>query len=242
MNNNLFELKESYKQQPYFETPEHQPIVAWKRNLTHAIVSVSFSPLTKRRNQILKRFCDLVVSIVVSIGLLLWLLPLLALFIKIDSPGPIFFVQKRNKRNGKLFYCLKLRTMIVNKDADTLTAIVNDQRITALGKFLRRSHLDELPQFINVLLGDMSLIGPRPHMFVENVRYKEIFSSYHQRQAVKPGITGLAQSLGYHGPITDYTQIEKKIKFDLFYINNWSFLLDVKILIKTISVIYRKFI
>jgi putative colanic acid biosynthesis UDP-glucose lipid carrier transferase len=240
MNNNLFELKESYKQ-AYFDTAKHPSVVVTEA-IPFSIVSIRKSPLIKKHNVIVKRMLDLIISAIVTVLLLSWLLPILALLIKMDSRGPIFFVQKRNKKNGKFFYCLKLRTMIVNTDADTLTAVINDHRITTLGKFLRKSHLDELPQFINVLLGDMSLIGPRPHMFIENIKYKAMFNSYHQRQAVKPGITGLAQSLGYHGPITDRCQLEKKIEYDLFYINNWTLLLDVKILVKTINVIYKKII
>jgi putative colanic acid biosynthesis UDP-glucose lipid carrier transferase len=228
MNNNSFELKERYKHE-YFE-----PVILTVRNFGVA------SPLKKRYNQVLKRVLDILISSLVIVGILSWLLPIIAFLIKINSAGPVFFVQKRNKKNGKLFYCLKLRTMVVNKEADTLTAIVNDERVTSLGKFLRKTHLDEMPQFINVFLGDMSLIGPRPHMFVENIKYGHMFSAYDQRQAVKPGITGLAQSLGYHGPITTNGELEKKIEYDLLYIHNWSLLLDAKILVKTINVIYKK--
>lgn len=232
MNNNSFELKERYKQE--------YSVLTLTPSLSSVPTCTAASPLVKRHNQIVKRILDVLISSIVIVGLLSWLLPIIALLIKINSSGPVFFIQKRNKKDGKFFYCLKLRTMVVNKEADTLSALVNDHRITSLGRFLRKSHLDELPQFINVLLGDMSLIGPRPHMFVENIKYKYRFSAYDQRHIVKPGITGLAQSLGYHGPITDEGQLEKKIEYDLLYINNWSLLLDAKILVKTINVIYKK--
>jgi putative colanic acid biosynthesis UDP-glucose lipid carrier transferase len=160
--------------------------------------------------------------------------------IKIDSSGPIFFIQKRNKKDGRLFHCIKLRTMRINADADMLTSILNDSRITGLGKFLRLSHLDELPQFINVLIGDMSVIGPRPHMVTENVKYKSILNYYNHRHFVKPGITGLAQSFGYHGPVNDLSHLNKKIMYDIFYIKNWSVMMDVKILIRTIRMISKK--
>lgn len=205
-------------------------------------LTVHRSPLIKTHNIVLKRVLDIVISVAVILCLLSWLLPVLALLIKIDSSGPVFFLQKRNSKNGRFFYCIKLRTMVVNRDADTLTATLNDQRITGLGRFLRISHLDELPQFLNVLAGSMSVIGPRPHMFSENVRYNSMFSYYNDRHFVKPGITGLAQSLGYNGPITSFYQIEKKVAYDIFYINNWTLMMDIKIMARTVAMIYRKFI
>jgi putative colanic acid biosynthesis UDP-glucose lipid carrier transferase len=198
----------------------------------------SWSPLFKLKNKVAKRLIDLILSIAALAFLLSWLLPVLALFIKMDSTGPVFFVQKRNKKNGKFFYCLKLRTMFVNEESDTLTAMVNDKRITSFGRFLRRSHLDELPQFVNVLIGDMSIVGPRPHMQQENIRYHAMYPIYNNRHGVKPGITGLAQSLGYHGPIEDQTALEKKIEYDILYIRNWSLFLDFKILTDTLMNIY----
>ena len=180
------------------------------------------------------------ISAIAILLLLWWLLPLIALLVKIDSRGPVFFIQKRNKKSGRLFHCIKFRTMLVNEEADTLTSVLNDNRITGLGKFLRKSHLDELPQFINVLKGDMSVIGPRPHMVTENIRFKGILNFYNDRHFVKPGITGLAQSFGLHGPINDLVHLEKKIAYDIFYIKNWSVTMDIKILIRTIGMIFKK--
>src|SRR5258705_4443522 len=152
-----------------------------------------------RINRVLKRIIDIIFATLMIIFILSWLIPILAVLIKLDSKGPVFFLQKRNKRNGKIFLCLKFRSMIVNQDADLVPAAVNDPRITRIGKFLRRNYLDEFPQFLNVLWGDMSVVGPRPHMISENLRYDELVEHYDYRNKVKPGITGLAQVMGYVG-------------------------------------------
>jgi putative colanic acid biosynthesis UDP-glucose lipid carrier transferase len=209
--------------------------------LPYIITPIHYSPLARPYNIILKRAFDITVSVLVILGILSWLLPVLALCIKIDSRGPVFFLQQRTRKNGQAFRCIKLRTMVVNKEADTLTASFQDKRVTPLGNFLRVSHLDELPQFINVLLGEMSVIGPRPHMIAENDKYNSIFSYYNDRHLVKPGITGLAQSHGCYGPIMDIGQIEQKTAYDLFYINNWSLMMDIRIMARTITMIYRKY-
>ena len=239
MNNSLLELKELYSQE-YINVTHLTAVIPEVAN-KNIVPNVYRSPLFKLQNVFVKRLLDLLISFLAILFILSWLMPILAILIKLDSVGPVFFIQKRNKKDGKFFYCLKLRTMIVNADSDTLTATINDRRITSLGKFLRRSHLDELPQFINVLIGDMSIIGPRPHMYVENIKYHERYNFYNERHAVKPGITGLAQSLGYHGPISNATQLEKKIAYDIFYIQHWSLAMDAKILINTIITIYKKF-
>jgi putative colanic acid biosynthesis UDP-glucose lipid carrier transferase len=238
-DNYLLELKESYQQSPNESTGFIPPLIS-NQNSKHLISSVNHSPLFKTHNLIIKRLFDIIISVIVISLLLWWALPLLALLIKIDSSGPVFFIQKRNKKDGRLFHCIKLRTMRVNADADRLTSILNDNRITGLGKFLRLSYLDELPQFINVLIGDMSVIGPRPHMVTENVKFKSILNYYNHRHFVKPGITGLAQSFGYHGPVNDLSHLNKKITYDIFYIKNWSVMMDVKILIRTIRMISKK--
>lgn len=228
-NNNLLKLND-LSNQAYTDSTT----LAWieKSNLTvNPLIS---SPLFKNRFKILKRVVDIVVSLLVIIFLLSWLLPILALLVVFDSKGPVFFIQKRNKKGSKLFYCIKIRTMVVNNDSDSVAAIINDVRVTRLGRFLRLSHIDELPQFFNVLIGDMSIVGPRPHMLIENVRYNEMFSYYNYRHYVKPGITGLAQSYGYHGAITDINMIDKKTEFDIYYIKNWSVLMDIKILFRTL--------
>jgi len=189
--------------------------------------------LEKSFNLFYKRAFDLIVAAVLIIGLFSWLFPLIALFIKLDSKGPVFFFQKRNKKNGKLFICIKFRTMIVNDSADILPAVENDIRITRLGAFLRKHHLDELPQLINVLLGDMSMIGPRPYMVSENEKYEMLIKNYPIRHKVKPGITGFAQVLDYVNPIAKIENMEQRIKKDIYYVYNWSAGLDVKIMIHT---------
>ena len=222
------------------ESSCYKPLSLSNKNLTESAPPVALSPLFKNRNLVIKRLFDIIISVMAVSLVLWWLLPLIALLVKIDSGRPIFFIQKRNKKNGRLFHCIKFRTMLVNQDANSLTSVLNDNRITGLGKFLRKSHLDELPQFINVLKGDMSVIGPRPHMVTENIRFKGILNFYNDRHFVKPGITGLAQSFGLHGPINDLVHLEKKIAYDIFYIKNWSVIMDIKILIRTIGMISKK--
>jgi putative colanic acid biosynthesis UDP-glucose lipid carrier transferase len=240
MNNSLLKLEEPYDQRYTNGSSATASVITEVVNFK-TIANVSCLPLHKIQNRVVKRCVDLFIASAATVFLLSWLLPILALLIKIDSRGPVFFVQKRNKKDGRFFYCLKFRTMVVNAQSDTLTATVNDKRITSLGKFLRRSHIDELPQLINVIIGDMSIIGPRPHMHVENVKYNELYTFYNKRHAVKPGMTGLAQSLGYHGPMVKLGELEKKIEYDIFYINNWSLSLDLKILKNTVAIIYKKF-
>jgi lipopolysaccharide/colanic/teichoic acid biosynthesis glycosyltransferase len=239
MNNYLSGLKEEYDQLTD-ENIRYEPLLIPDKNSNHHLLSILDSPLFKKQNLVIKRLFDIIISVIIITLLLWWVLPLIALLIKINSPGPVFFIQKRNKKDGRLFHCIKLRTMFVNEDADILKAIFNDARITPIGKFLRLSHLDELPQFINVLKGDMSVIGPRPHMISENVKFKRILNFYNDRHFVKPGITGLAQSFGYHGPVNNLFHLNKKIEYDIFYIKNWSVIMDVKILVRTIGMIFKK--
>lgn len=190
-------------------------------------------PLEWPRNRWLKRAADLVIATLAIVLLLSWLIPLLALIITIDSRGPVFFLQRRNKRDGKTFTCIKFRTMIRNENADVLPATVGDQRITAVGRFLRKYYLDELPQFLNVLWGDMSVIGPRPHMINENKKYEILLEQYDWRHRVKPGITGLAQIMGYVGATTDMQDMKRRVLMDISYVRHWSFRLDVIIIYRT---------
>ena len=166
----------------------------------------------------LKRCFDLVVSGFLILGLLSWLLPLLAILIKLGSRGPVFFLQKRNARNGRLFTCFKFRTMIVNAAADSLPASKNDGRITRVGRFLRRNHLDELPQLLNVWAGHMSMVGPRPHMISDNRKYEQLLNFYSYRHKVKPGLTGFAQVHGHVGVIADVAAMRERVKKDIHYI------------------------
>jgi lipopolysaccharide/colanic/teichoic acid biosynthesis glycosyltransferase len=159
--------------------------------------------------------------------------PLLAILIKLDSKGPVFFTQQRNGFRDQLFTCLKFRTMIVNEEADLVPAKENDSRITRLGHFLRKHYIDELPQFINVLIGNMSLIGPRPHMQSDNLKYDALLKHYSMRHRVKPGITGLAQVLGYIGPADTVQKMEDRVHMDLFYVRHASLSMDLTILYRT---------
>lgn len=189
-------------------------------------------PLEKSYNYILKRFIDILISGLLIILILSWLIPIVALLIKLDSRGPVFFLQRRNK-NGGFFNCIKFRSMIVNSEADVLSAFENDKRITPTGKFLRHYHLDELPQLFNVLIGDMSIVGPRPHMVSENILYEKLLKEYNYRHAVKPGMTGLAQSFGNFGATSDIEKLQQRVSLDIQYITDWSVRLDIKILYRT---------
>lgn len=197
-------------------------------------VSFERLPLELGYNRFLKRGADILVSFLVILCILSWLIPILAILIKADSKGPVFFLQKRNKKNGKVFICLKFRSMIVNANADLVPAEENDERITFIGKFLRKKHLDELPQFFNVLMGDMSIVGPRPHMISDNFRYYECVDNYDKRLRVKPGITGLAQVMGFTGPVEDIYEMKKRVDMDNFYIMHWSLKLDMIVMYQTV--------
>lgn len=180
-----------------------------------------------------KRIFDVSTSLILSVGIFSWLFPLIALIIKLDSKGPVFFVQRRVGRGGRSFFCYKFRTMVVNEAANTTQAIENDVRITRVGRFLRKSSIDELPQFINVLLGDMSIVGPRPHMHADCNRFSSLIANYKFRSFVKPGITGLAQIKGYRGPTNTYQSIFRRYQYDAFYVRNGNFWLDLRIIRKT---------
>ena len=191
-------------------------------------------PLDNLSKRIIKRSGDIFLSAIVIAGILSWLIPLMALLIKLDSKGPVFFLQKRNKRDGKIFTCIKFRSMIENEDADLLQATAYDERITKLGRFLRNHYLDELPQFFNVLAGDMSFIGPRPHMVSDNNKYEELIEFYDYRHKVKPGITGLSQAMGYVGETRNLQAMKDRVQLDIFYVRHWSLRLDLKILWHTL--------
>ena len=198
------------------------------------ILSLRRVPLQDSVNLFFKRLIDIIISLAVIVFVLSWLTPIIALFIKKESDGPVFFKQTRNGINYEKFSCLKFRSMIVNDNAHKLQATKGDTRVTKIGAFLRKTSLDEMPQFINVLLGDMSVIGPRPHMIKENDKYYKTVDKYMLRHVIKPGITGLAQVSGYRGEVEKESDIVNRIKFDIYYLENWSILLDVKIILRTI--------
>lgn len=206
---------------------------------TLPILVVKRFPLDLAKNQVLKFLLDKFFSLFVIIFLLSWLIPIIAFIVMIDSKGPIFFVQKRNGLNGKVFNCYKFRTMRQTKDNSIKATVRNDDRITKIGKFLRKTSLDEIPQFFNVLIGDMSIVGPRPHMISQDHFYKEIIKKYNLRHYVKPGITGLSQVKGYRGAIDCNEDMENRIRTDIYYVRNWSFLLDIQIIYLTIVLILK---
>lgn len=191
---------------------------------------------------IFKRVIDVVSSSILVVVLLSWLVPLLYLLIKLSSRGPLFFVQQRMGFAGKPFNCIKFRTMHTNDLCDTTQALPDDKRITRVGRFLRASHIDELPQLINVLRGEMSLIGPRPHMMHHELLFSEMLPDYRLRRLVRPGITGLAQSSGYYGPTPDFASISCRTRLDVFYAGHVSAGLDLKIFAATLILVPAKLV
>ncbi len=187
----------------------------------------------RRSFLVVKRSIDILVSLAITVCILSWLLPLLAILIKLDSKGPVFFKQKRTGYKGSTFNCFKLRTMQVNPTAHDLQAALNDPRITRMGKFLRSSNLDELPQFINVLIGDMSIVGPRPHMLKDSEYFAELFPGYYNRYLVEPGITGLAQINGFRGPTPNVRSVYKRLQWDLYYVEHATTGMDIRIILLT---------
>ena len=198
------------------------------------IISMRNIPLDKSFNKIVKRIFDIFFSLLIILGLLSWLTPLLAIFIKMESKGPVFFKQKRNGLNYKEFNCYKFRSMRPNEIADLEQVSKNDPRITRIGRFIRKTSIDELPQFFNVLLGDMSVVGPRPHMVSHTEMYARSVDKFMVRHFIKPGITGLAQTNGYRGEVENNYDIINRVKYDIFYLENWSLLLDLKIIFLTV--------
>lgn len=198
------------------------------------VLSLRDIPLDNPINAFIKRTFDIVFSLLVILGLLSWLTPILALLITLESKGPVFFRQTRNGIDNREFYCYKFRSMAPNKNADDIQATKNDMRVTKIGRFIRKTSIDELPQFYNVLFGTMSVVGPRPHMVKHTNEYASSVDKYMVRHFVKPGITGLAQVRGYRGEVETESDIQNRIKFDIFYIENWSIFLDLKIIVQTI--------
>lgn len=198
------------------------------------VINVNEIPLDHALNSLAKRAFDLLFASFVAVFILSWLIPLVGLLIKLESRGPVFFIQQRNGLNNKVFNCLKFRSMTPNDYADSHQAIKNDPRVTRIGSFLRNSSLDEMPQFLNVLMGNMSIVGPRPHTVPMNETFKTQIERYNSRHKIKPGITGLAQVRGYRGEIENSFQIRSRVKLDYFYIHNWTFFMDVEIMVKTV--------
>lgn len=197
------------------------------------------NPLKNPFNAAVKRAFDFTMSSIFLVTVYPFVYIPIAIAIKLTSPGPIYFRQQRTGYEGKSFDCLKFRTMHVNKDADTCQATPNDKRKTPLGNFLRKSSLDELPQFINVWKGDMSIVGPRPHMLKHTEDYSKLIDRYMVRHLVKPGITGWAQVNGYRGVTDQLWKMEKRVECDVWYIEHWTFLLDLKIMVRTVLNVFK---
>ena len=198
-----------------------------------SMFSTRRDPLEDVGNRIKKRLFDVVVSVFVVVFILSWLYPLLAVLIKLGSKGPVIFKQLRSGISDQPFYCMKFRTMKLNNHSDNLQATKNDTRITWIGSILRKTSLDEFPQFINVLLGDMSVVGPRPHMLKHTAEFSQMTENYMVRHLLKPGITGWAQVNSFRGEINHPDQLKDRISSDLWYLQNWSLMLDFKIVAMT---------
>ena len=257
-------LKEHDVQQVYcslsFENQELVlPIINWcEKNFTHfynvpnmrsylhrrvwfdsvgdvPVLSLHREPLNDFDNRLVKRAFDWVMSGLFLCTVFPFIYLIVGAIIKITSPGPVFFKQKRNGINGKEFWCYKFRSMKMNKDADRVQATKNDPRKTKFGNFIRKTNIDELPQLINVFLGDMSLVGPRPHMLKHTEEYSALIDNYMVRHWVKPGITGWAQVTGFRGETEQLSQMEGRVNADIWYMEHWSFLLDLFIIYKTFA-------
>ena len=218
--------------------PDNKEIYGKQLDFTYygyvPVLSLRKIPIDEPFNKFIKRLFDIVMSLLVIVGVLSWLTPILGIFIKLGSKGPIFFKQKRNGLDYKEFYCYKFRSMKPNPTADLHQVKKGDERITRVGKIIRKTSMDELPQFINVLRGDMSVVGPRPHMVSHTHMYAERIDKFMVRHFIKPGITGLAQTSGYRGEVESDEDIINRVKFDIYYLENWSLIMDLKIVFQTV--------
>ena len=198
------------------------------------VLSLRREPLEAPVNRILKRYFDIFFSLAVILLIFPWLFPLIIIAIKLESKGPIFFEQERSGRDNVAFRCLKFRSMRVNKQANSQQATAGDARVTKVGAFLRKTSLDELPQFFNVLTGYMSVVGPRPHMVAHTEKYTALINNYLVRHYAKPGISGWAQINGFRGETKNLEAMQDRVAYDIWYIENWSLLLDLKIIFRTV--------
>jgi putative colanic acid biosynthesis UDP-glucose lipid carrier transferase len=203
------------------------------------VLGIRREPLEESGARFKKRLLDLMISGFLMLFIMSWLVPLIGILIKIDSKGPMFFRQQRSGRNNKPFWCYKFRSMYVNDASDSVQATREDARITKVGAFLRKTSLDELPQVWNVFKGDMSVVGPRPHMLAHTEQYRKIIDGFMVRHFLKPGITGWAQVKGFRGQTTDPKQMEDRVLHDVWYLENWSLMLDVRIIFLTAWVVIK---
>lgn len=218
--------------------PENQRWFKSRQNMESVgslvLINPQEIPLDDIVSRFWKRIFDFVFSLTIIVFILSWLFPIIATLIKICSKGPVFFVQKRTGYYNEAFNCIKFRSMQVNEHADLIQASANDNRITWIGRFIRRTNIDEFPQFFNVLMGQMSVVGPRPHMLKHTAQYSELIEHYLTRHYVKPGITGWAQINGYRGETDELWKMQKRVDLDKEYIENWTFWWDIKILFLTV--------
>ena len=198
------------------------------------VLSIRREPLELLENRVIKRTFDIVCSTLFLCTVFPFIYIAVGIAIKMSSSGPVFFKQKRSGEDGKEFWCYKFRSMRVNTQCDTLQATEHDPRKTRIGEIIRKTSIDELPQFINVLKGDMSIVGPRPHMLKHTVEYSQLINKFMVRHFVKPGITGWAQVTGYRGETKELWQMEGRVMRDIWYIEHWTFLLDLYIMYKTV--------
>ncbi|WP_281224933.1 exopolysaccharide biosynthesis polyprenyl glycosylphosphotransferase [Flavobacterium aquiphilum] len=235
--NSYFELADKYcmrlKFVPDFSMLSRGQFSTTNFNNFH-VIRPRFEPLQNAYNRLIKRIFDIVFSLAVIILILSWLYPLMGIIIKKQSKGPVLFKQLRTGKKNKTFWCYKFRSMKNNAVSDIQQARKNDDRVTPIGKFMRRTSIDEMPQFFNVLLGDMSVVGPRPHMIKHTEDYNEQVNNFMVRHFVKPGITGLAQVSGFRGEITDVSDIKRRVDADIHYLQNWSLAKDIKICFLTV--------
>jgi putative colanic acid biosynthesis UDP-glucose lipid carrier transferase len=206
---------------------------------TLLVLNVKKLPFEFPENFFVKRIFDIVFSLFICVFLLSWLWPILWVLVKLESKGPLLFKQKREGIHVEKFVCYKFRSMKMNNLSHQVHATKNDNRVTKMGAFLRKTSMDELPQFINVLFGDMSVVGPRPHLESLSLEYQKDVKDYLKRHIVKPGITGLAQVSGCRGEIKNKIDIKNRVRFDIFYIENWSFFFDIKIILQTILNVFK---
>jgi len=218
--------------------PENQYLFKSRANMESisnlAMINPQAIPLDNLISRLNKRLFDVLFSIFCILFIFSWLFPIIILLVKLSSKGPVFFVQERTGINNRIFKCLKFRSMKVNAEAHTRQATENDSRITSIGHFLRDTHLDELPQFFNVLLGHMSVVGPRPHMLKHTEVYSKLIQHYMMRHYVKPGISGWAQTKGFNGETGELWKMQKRVEYDMQYIENWTFFWDIKIIWNTL--------
>lgn len=216
-----------------------EPTIQLEQHETKPGLNLVTIALDETSHRFTKRAFDILFSTLFILLVMSWLTLIITLLIKLDSKGPVFFKQLRSGKGNEPFTCLKFRTMSINVESDTKQATKDDPRITRLGNVLRKTSLDELPQFFNVFLGSMSVVGPRPHMLKHTVEYSKLIETFMGRHYVKPGITGLAQCLGYRGETRTLGEMENRVRLDRYYIENWTFWLDIKIIFLTVVSLIR---